>query len=200
MKITKFKSLLVFLCLTWIVSDLFAQKGYQLGFVHYNTDRKNSSSNNLFLTNGIQGGVTYDIKLRNLIYLHTAGLLSVTYNSYKVGYNYRYNSMEIAISFPLQIKFVLPQTPNFDAFVFTGPTIKGSFARFGQMINTDLNQANPFTYVDEPFISRFTVFYGVGIGFKYKSIYIQGNYDWGIINPYKGFNSESFNIAIGKVL
>lgn len=209
MKKTRFKSILVFLCMTLIVSDLFPQKGYQLGFVQYNSDTKNHSSNNLFLTNGIEGGITYDIKLRYLIYLHTAGLLSITYNSFNawyytgtgdIGYNFRYNSIENAISIPLQIKFILPQTPNFDAFVFTGPTIKGCFARFGQMVNTDLNQANPLVYVDEPFISRFTVYYGVGIGFKYRSIYIQGTYDWGIINPYKGFNSESFNIAIGKVL
>jgi len=193
----------------FMICDLSSQTGYQLGFVQYNSDTKNHSSNNLFLTNGIEGGITYDIKLRNLIYLHTAGLLSITYNSYRVwyyigtgnvGYNFRNNSIENAINIPLQFKFILPQKPNFDAFVFTGPTIKGCFARFGQLNNIDLNQTNPIVYVDEPFISRFTVYYGVGIGFKYKNIYIQGTYDWGIINPYKGFNSESFNIAIGKVL
>ena len=205
----RIKIILFFFSVIFITCDLFSQKGYQLGFVQYNSNTNNHSSYNLFLTNGIEGGITYDIKLKYLIYLHTAGLLSVTYNSLNslnysgsgdIRYNFRTNSLVNDISIPLQLKFILPQTPNFDAFVFTGPTMKGCFARFEQSINTDLNETNYLVYVDEPFINRFTVYYGIGIGFKYRHIYIQGTYDWGIINPYKDFNSESFNITIGKVL
>jgi len=190
-----------------MISDLFAQKGYQFGYVHYDSTPKDNGPHYFFIYDGIQGGITYDIKLRELIYFHTAGLLSITYNSYNDSFydgtnsvNYHINTIDNSISVPLQIKFLIPQTPNFRAFVFTGPTIMGSVAKFGQVNNIDNNQEGSFNYSEEPFENRFTIFWGVGIGFEYRNIYIKGNYDWGMLNPYKGFMSKSFNIAIGKNL
>jgi|GEM_PF-2784201 len=203
----KFKVFLILFGLTFLICDMFSQKGYQLGYVHYDSTPKDTELHDLLIYNGIQGGMTYDIKLRELNYLQTACLLSVSYNSSTDmlfdgtnSVNYRFNTIDNSISIPLQIKFIIPQTTNFNAFVFTGPTIMGCVARFGQTINIDTNQKGSFTYYDVPFKSRFTLFWGVGIGFAYRKVYIKGNYDLGILNPYKGIRSESFNIAIGKVL
>ena len=193
--------------MTFMICDLFSQKGYQLGYVHYYSTTKDNVLPDFLIYNGIQGGMTYDIKLRELIYLHTAGLLSITYNSYDGRFfdgtsvvNYQFKTIDNSISVPLQFKFLLPQTPNFNAFVFTGPTIIGSVAKFGQTININENQKSSFTYYNQPFENRFTIFWGVGIGFAYRNVYIKGNYDWGMLNPYKDIRSESFNIAIGKIL
>jgi len=203
----KNKIILIFLCMTFMICDLFSQKGYQLGYVHYYSTTKDNVLPDFLIYNGIQGGMTYDIKLRELIYLHTAGLLSITYNSYDGRFfdgtsvvNYQFKTIDNSISVPLQFKFLLPQTPNFNAFVFTGPTIIGSVAKFGQTININENQKSSFTYYNQPFENRFTIFWGVGIGFAYRNVYIKGNYDWGMLNPYKDIRSESFNIAIGKIL
>jgi hypothetical protein len=203
----KNKIIVIFLFLTFTICDLFSQKGYQLGYVHYDSTPKDNVLPDFLIYNGIQGGMTYDIKLRELIYLHTAGLLSITYNSYENRFfdgtsvvNYQFKTIDNSISVPLQFKFVLPQTPNFNAFVFTGPTIMGSVAKFGQTINLNENRKSSFTYYNQPFENRVTLFWGVGIGFAYRNVYIKGNYDWGILNPYKDIRSESFNIAIGKIL
>jgi hypothetical protein len=203
----RFKIILIFFGLTFLISDIFSQKGYQLGYVHYDSTPKDNELHDFLIYNGMQGGLTYDIKLKELIYLQTAGLLSISYNSYTERFfngtnieNYKFNTIDNSISIPVQIKFILPQTTNFNAFVFTGPTLMGSVAKFGQTINTDTNQKSSFTYYDVPFKNRFTIFWGIGIGFEYKKVYIKGNYDLGILNPYEGIRSNSFNIAIGKIL
>lgn len=203
----KLKTILILFSITFLTFDSFSQKGYQLGYVHYGSNAKDNKLHDFLIYNGLQGGITYDIKLGEFIYLHTAGLLSITYNSYHDllfdgtnSINYQFKNIDNSISIPLQLKFVLPQTSNFDAFVFTGPTIMGSVAKFGQLINVDQNQKSSFSYYDVPFGDRFTVFWGVGIGLRYRKAFIKGNYDWGILNPYKGIRSESFNIAIGRNL
>jgi len=198
-KWTGIKVILIHLALILITCNLFPQKGFQLGYVNYDSNPKS----NVLIANGIQGGLTYDIKLRHLIYLHTAALLSVTY--YK--YNYRFSDGDYKlydvnnfISIPLQFKFILPQTSGFDVFVYTGPTLRGRFYGFGRYENLATNEKYSYSYFSSPLKYGLTLFYGAGIGFKYKNGYIKGNYDWGILSPTDNIKMNSFSIAIGKIL
>jgi len=199
MKKFEFKIILISLGLTLITCDLFSQIGYQLGYVDYNSSPKIEVLNG----NGIQGGITYDIKLKKMIYLHTAALLSSTY----VKYNFHFSNGDFEIydinnfiNIPLQFTFILPQTKNFDVFVFTGPTLRGEFYSFEGLKNIDTNEKYSLSHFSSPFDSRLTLFYGAGIGFKYKNNYIKGNYDWGILGSTDNLKINSFSIAIGRIL
>lgn len=199
MKRYKFKIILVSLCLTFFTCNLFSQIGYQLGYVDYNSIPKLD----VLSADGIQGGVTYDIKLKDLIYLHSAALLSVTYVKYdfRIGSDdFEINNISNFISIPLRFTFILPQTQNFDVFVFTGPTVRGKFYNFEGLKNIDNNEKHSFSNFYSPFNYGLELFYGAGIGFKYKSSYIKGNYDWGILGPTDNFKINSFSIAIGRIL
>lgn len=195
----KSKIIIISLGLTLVTFNLFSRKGYQLGYVDYNSSPKID----VLSANGIQGGITYDIKLKDLIYLHTAALLSATY--YKNNFHFTNGDFEIydiinSINIPLQLTFILPQTSNFDVFIFTGPTVRGDFYNFGGSKNIDTNEEYYFSHFSSPFDSRLTLFYGAGIGFKYKNNYIKGNYDWGILGPTDNFKINGFSIAIGRIL
>jgi hypothetical protein len=108
-------------------------------------------------------------------------------------------SIDNSVSIPIQFTFVIPQTTDFKTLVFTGPTIRGSLFEFGRWETSHSNETPYFFDIDKPFKNRITIFWGIGIGFKCKDFYIKGNYDLGILNPYKGVIANCFSIALRKV-
>lgn len=196
MKISNLKIIFLFIGLTFAFCKISSQKGYQIGYVHFDSKSQHTVLRSYLSSNGIQGGITYDIKLKELIYLHTAGLYSMNYKGSEI---MQYYSIDNSISIPIQFTFIIPRTPDFETFVFTGPTLRGSPFEFGRWKTSNSNETPYFFDIDAPFKTRITIFWGIGIGFKRKDIYIKGNYDWGLLNPYKGVRSDSFSIALGKV-
>lgn len=199
----KTRTILCTLLLLLFINKTISQIGYQVGYIHHNSDPKTSLLN----SNGIQGGVSYQYKLHELIYLHTAGLLSVTYSHSNLYVANEFTVEKIksqiidnSISIPLHIKCLIPQSPNFSIFVFTGPTLIGNFAKFIKSTFVNLNYTTHFNYQNLPISNRLTLFWGLGIGFEYKTYYIKGNYDWGVIHPIPTYKSNSFNIVIGHIL
>ena len=112
--------------------------------------------------------------------------------------NYVYNQGEIFVDW--QYKFEIAKQTF--VILYSGPTIQlggysaTDFFRYIADKQDVVMETVNWSYNDiqDNYLRRLNVTWGVGVGFQYKRYFLRGGYDFGIINPYKKI---SFNALDG---
>jgi hypothetical protein len=198
------KKLILTIIYVLMLSNINAQLGWQIGYINsiskfdnkkiqdvsyeYNPatglDWKYTykTSNVKTHENGIQGGVTYDMKFnKKLSFLHVGLLPAITYSTSKFEFTDNtgnissiatINTFRNTFEIPVELVGVIPQSKDVNVIVFIGPTFS-----IGAIM---LENTENIGWSTGWYGQRFNLELGGGIGIQYKKATIKGAYDWGV--------------------
>lgn len=114
------------------------------------------------------------------------------YPIYEYRTRYQYHQGELFVDW--QYKFEIAKQTYI--LLYTGPTIQCALSMQATDFYREKNIPQEMiktiasfeSRLDEEYLRRLNVTWGVGAGFQYKRIFLRGGYDFGIKNPYKKSN------------
>jgi len=173
-------------------TNLYAQLGWQIGYINSILKFDNvrtSKWNDIYETyrdesyeNGIQGGITYDLKFnRNLSFLHIGLLPAVTYSTSEFAFLdevenrtvVTVNTFRNTLEIPVEVAGVIPVTKDVNVIVFIGPTLS-----IGPII---LENMQGIGWYGGWYGQKVDLELGSGIGIQCKKVTLRGAYDWGVL-------------------
>ncbi len=170
-------------------TQAFAQMSVNAGYMSSSLSHENANSTNF---NGAYAGVSFNVPI--------AGALAIAPGFYYSMVNGKLldwgriasgTLTEHAVNVPVYVNYGIDLARDTNVFIFGGPTLQYALATTVKGSSEILGKSGSTSMYDiDSNYNRFNVYLGGGIGFQVSAIQITVGYDYGMMNQYKGDNSE----------